>query len=890
MTEKMTPAQTFDIDEHTYDPILHDLISLKASETLTDSIVLGAYPAASLSKLPDTDIITLDANGHSIFHTHTQHLSAQTHQTLAGAMSTPKVVKNSQGNYIINNTNQTQIKLFGLLHFYIPFQTGCTAKELKDQYKTLKGMTCKKFVDSPDFKKLFPDHSLNSVLRGTFGQDGTRFGVWMAKHQLLDKRYSYYPNPNSVPTSKTMGQQHVDAIFGEFPFISRAMFARYSANKSLSISNYFSALGFFKEVPIGNDSHTFWISSHLQGKIFTGELDNFFLDGVARKVLEELVSNFITIQKLNPNFADYIVTSGYNVALHRYCLESQGANWVALFYEENGHIFLKTMHSTNGPGIRSNKYNGVFDYCMSVNGKDIFTIWNDKDSITHLNQNGKNFTLYANTLKGYPSPIGDAKSLSSMYTVKGSSGKWNFHKGNPIAFVQGDKPDDPGEWGLYEPSTGKITNLIKYDDNIKDVVEVTGGYQIVPIKPTDEPYLSPTAEAPYVWAKSPIKNILNEKKSTNHTNDAEKKWHMKKIESFLALYHDAPNTTIQGITNPASLKFTEISGVSVPTQFLNLYEDMRKTLHGKIKGTATFKETAEAYVKELEEQITESIESLEVIDFYLEGMTPDDSDFKQYTEDKKKAEDIIQKLTEEKTQVKAILRSDFIKQLRKDTPIAYPDSTVRSHKDEWPDENMFHLLYDNGASIVKNRPHGKENGDYSYSVQYKPNPKYHNLFNALMEEALSIKAHLLGKIDEYTAILAKFPPVPLSDKTTQGQKQRYNHDVAANALEKYKNELKYFETKFVKTVLSYHSDDKLDIANPKGLLSYTNEYEKTLSSRGFTREEIVDFKNHTTHMNKFKFTVTEPSKESLNNFGNLKTASKNIRLATIIRLVRSLMV
>lgn len=855
----LTPAREFAIDEHTYDSILHDLMKLKANEKLKDKLLLGGLSYANLVALPNTALVT-PSHGHVMFKETVTHLSAQTHKEIAGDMYNPRVKKNpATGDYVVNphnkqvvDTNQ-QVDLYGILYFYIP-NGGCTAEDLKDTYLALASMSCRNFVMSEDFSTLFPKESLNSILRATFGQDGTRFGVWMADNGLLEKRYSYYPN-NRVP-STPLTRRDVNEIFGEYPFISSAIYSRRKSGKKLDIPNYFSAMGFFKEIPIGNDSHTFWISSHLQGKIYEGEVDNFFKDGDAKTALEDLVTNFVAIQKANPQFADFLVTGGYNVALQRYCLESEGDNWVALFNEENGHVFLKTFHKAGGPRVRKNKFNDHFDYCMSMSKGSLMTIWNDSHRVTHLNQKGVEYILYANTLKGYPSPIGDAPSISIIHRIKGSQGKWNMHRGKPIAYIPSEEL-----YGLYDPAKGKITDLIKYDSSLKDVVEIDGFRNIVPIQDKDEPYLSPTGEAPFVNTKGVIKNLLPAGQ-THQTHEADKLWGLQKIDAFLNLYSDEAATPIIHMKNPASLKMTEVAGTSLPVQFIKALKDMVEIVKKK-HPTANLATAADLYSKQLVTDIESAELDLEIAHEDLAGLTPQDSGYDKYKDDLDKAEKLVETLKKEEAQVKAILRSEYLKQLKNvtNTTAPHPNSNKQT---QWPTTSDFSTIYNNVAFTFN-----KSKKEYDY--HYNPDPQYHNLFHALMHEGLSIQAFLMTKRDEYNRIMGTLTP------------QTDAYDVAQAAYKKYDKELEKATNSFFKAVKTYYSED-LDIANPESILSYTNDYEKSFASHGYPRQDVVDFREHTIHNNKFKLDL-DPNKKPKG-----KTASKQIRLATIIRLIRNFMV
>jgi len=877
----LSPYRSWDVNEHTYNEILRELLELPKNRTITEDIVFGSQQAADMYWKNEQAFLNDFANNVVNLEREVEHLSAQTHLTPAGEMGNPKVLrdpkkvityytefdKKTEKRYNLShehwtyspnenflpdgskNPNHPKVKVHGLLACYVdPTKSQNNILDIRDTYNYLLRMTAFDFVKSPHFHLIFPKDVLKSALRSCFGQDGTRFGKWMQEKGLLERRFSLAPGGVQPEKEGTITFRDRLRIFGDYPLILEGMmtFSKFDQ------SSYWGSFSLFKEVPIGDNNKTVWISAHIQAKMWSGQITENLFAPQHHHILEALLNKFNLVAKKYPEYSDFLSSGGYNAAIKLNCLDSHAdskvGNWFALLNEENSHLHFKTLFKINGSKSMVNKFHGKFDICGDDIDGNLVLLWNDKDMVTHLEQDGKEFFLYGNTLHGYPKEISDTGNYKSVHKTM-----WAQNQGSPIAKIL-----DGGKeyWGLYKPEQGTITEVIEIQN--KQVVPSNKTYNIVKINPSiDAPYVSP--------ASHPLSS-----------GEKEVEWDLKKTDVFMGLNQDEKPFFDASIKNPSSLRYTDIHGSSRPIQFMEQATKVTEYLKKKYPNDSisdaaikTQKDTAllnhlKSTEATLKPQYLTIGQQLATAKFNYETNRTNTNE-KAYKDAIQTSKTIIPQYEKAKEEldiitnyIPALVRKNYFEQFREKERKVVKDMELNSHKLRWPTkkETFSIVNFFRKKNYVYNP---KEANVYGINLK-----EIHPLFHAMLQEALSAEKYYTKK--------------EADAKLMQNKGSTSNQEKAKQVLEHYEAALKNIDNLYYQ-IANYATED-LAISNPKAQFSEFLKYEdETLD---ITRVERADIESH-----------IRPDKVQL----NLKYASLDLRrqlvkqkLASVIRIVRSFMV
>jgi len=574
----LIPPHKWDLNEHKYDEILHALLEMKLGTPLSDDIIVGNK--AIITQLASSNLKGA-VNQSRVSRTDDKFtkevtlLSAQTHKTPLGEKLNPKVKLDANKNLVPNpKYNPTQVdktdvtKIGGILHYCLPVNGSVSIQDVLDTYQHLKTLRIGKFLQDNIFKALFPEPAyVMAAMKQTYGSDGNRFGTWMAKNGLLDKRFSIIPGHSPNP-SQALGQglikKDILDIFKEFPMICYGMFTRAtdggsSTLASIDTPNYFAAYGLFKEVLIDN---TVYLTGHVQAKAQQGSTTLAVDECVTHyNVLEEMVKRYAKIERQNPKFGAYLGMGGHNVALYYSCINSQapsGKNFTLLLVEDRGKVFVRSFYSTTE--VKENAFGGKFDYCMdeSGSGNNLVSYWNDNHKVTHIEKNGVEYLLYANTVLGMPEPF------ASSPVYRNNSGWLDYiEKAGPVVMSISNSSSLIGK---YSPNSGTVYDVLQANGN-----NVSRGhsFNLVTFQPSDRgnPYFNNASTAPVVKGNHP--EIEN--------NEANVIWEAEKYKNNLTFYKDDKHKA----PSPNSLRSSDMNTASIPTHYRDISLKTTDSLENK---------------------------------------------------------------------------------------------------------------------------------------------------------------------------------------------------------------------------------------------------------------------------------------------------------------------
>ena len=877
----LSAYKAWDVNEHTYDEILRELLELGKDQKLTPSIVFGNAKEAQMFLQDQTKFENDLKNNMLSLKRETEHLSAQTHVTTAGPMVNPKVIRTEKANgsgweYHPNphfkpnqkNPKQPKIMVHGLLSYYLDPNHNYSIEDVKDTYRYLLNLKAKSFKSSSDFRVLFPGDNLRTALRSVFGIDGTRFGAWMKEKGLLKHRFSLAPRGVLPLTKGKIEKADYEYIFEDYPIIAEGM----SQMGSHDQSSYWGAFALFKEVPIGDSKTTIWISAHIQAKMWLGEIEENLFDAQNKHILEAILDKFNFISKKYPEYGDYLSAGGYNAAIKLNCFQSHSKdnnNWYALLNEENSRLHFKTIFKIDGSKPMKNKFHDMFDICGDIVNSELVLVWNDKDMVTHLKMGNKEYILYSNTLKGYPDVIQNVTNLSDMY-----NGSWN-NVGRPLAkIIEGNKEI----YGLYNPKDGSIYRCIEIDVNKNLAFPVPNkDTNIITIEPSrDAPYLSPAGHAPA--PVGPTQPQLQDEKQVE--------WDLRKVTAFMGLHSDK---NLDAISNPLSLRYTDVHGTSRPIQFIEMAtkalnyvkrvnsskppEEVakgiladkskidslkKKELEARKLYQAAFNATIEAKKKwqdAVQQDVPRRIR--EILETEYNAKRAESNKLKAPYEVIKEELDIIT------TYLPTLFRRHYFEQFREKTYTPAKTNLPQNHNSlRWPTEQEVDDIL---AEVRRTQTINTQN-----EILYHYNPSsymagiqldtLHPLFHAMFSHTITAEAYYKTKLLEAETI---------KESLAEGDRSKYTADLLVNH---YSRAVKAIDEKTYAAIKSY-ATERLDVSNPNALYSEYLNYEKQQTQ--MTRVERADIENHAT-------------KEKINL--NLKFARKQQKIASIIKVIRSFLV
>lgn len=517
------------VHENAYDPILFEFLTSKGNQKLSDTVIYGPNAAQakkslqlfimqySMDKKERSRTSLLAPLSHTL-EDHAHHFDNP--QDLATSLNSPKMGRIPIDRTQVPNLPKVQGFLGALLSDGSTFGPMLNGAEIDTQMTWIHNKTVNEFLNYALSSGFFKGNG-KDILNSCFGMDGIRFGHWLGTSHLLAKRSS-----NLALGSATKYEQLVDNIYSDYPVVAwclkdRNVFKSDPA-KSITQSNYFGSGSVFEEF---NHNGVF-ISSHLQAKIFMGEVP------WDQSVVDQLIQKFMNLRAKHGDWANALVSGAYNALLRLSCQDRQ--TWVAQFVEFGGHLFFKTYYKANGSSGTPLKFDGKHQYCIDF-----------VDSTGKVSVNGTpNIFYYDND---HVLNVSTGQSFNFKYYSGFDASKQN----NPFTNVPGYNDF----YGDYSRSVG----VVVYNDRFAFGLNGDGspfvkGVDLVELKnkPTviDKKTGQPIAN-PNIWVNSKtrlpsafkshvgrgsvyeVKGLYNIPAGVHLKENADEAWELDKIESVL---------------------------------------------------------------------------------------------------------------------------------------------------------------------------------------------------------------------------------------------------------------------------------------------------------------------------------------------------------------------
>jgi hypothetical protein len=780
----LIPPHKWDLNEHKYDEILHALLEMKLGTTLSDDIIVGnkaiitqlanstLQGAVNQSRVSRTD---------NKFTKEVTLLSAQTHLTPLGEKVNPKVKLDANRNLVPNpkydptKVDKTDVtKIGGILHYCLPVNGFVNIQDVLDTYKHLKSLKIGKFLQTDIFKALFPEPAyVMAAMKQTYGSDGNRFGTWMAKNGLLDKRFSIIPGHSPNP-SRGLGQglvkDDIKDIFKEFPMICYGMFTRATDGGSNTLAsidtpNYFASYGLFKEVLIDN---TVYLTGHVQAKAQQGSTTLAVDECVTHyNVLEEMVKRYAKIEKQNPKFGAYLGMGGHNVALYYSCINSHatnGKNFTLLLVEDRGKVFVRSFYSTTE--VKENAFGGKFDFCMDEygSGNNLVSYWNDDHKVTHIEKNGVEYLLYANTLLGMPEPF----ASSPVYR---NDPDWVDYIKNTAGPVVMSISNSSSLIGKYSPNSGNVYDvLVAKGNNISNA----HSFNLISFQPSDRgnPYFNSASTAPVVKGNHP--EVEN--------NEAKLVWEAEKHKNNLTFYKDDKHKA----PSPNSLRSSDMNTASIPTHYRDISLKTTNSLENKALHNFPKKTSLD--------------EAQKIVENKLSNLSPTDPNRAALEQSLK--------------DIQLAQRQRYIDTAKK-TNNSHTLATPAEKTLPWGTDSDVNYILNSVMLNTQTRKHV-----LNPSIHY--DPRLHPMFNDMLQKLVQYKITIKDKQQFFIDARNKEDAAGTLNATKESRYDR--------AIDYLKNVLRHSVEKFSEKLVEYQDSTALDLAigNPELITKLEHNYETDL--------------------------------------------------------------